>query len=139
MNQLVRDQREVREAHLTPHLADHLQGHPEPVMRTRAAYSAPCSTPWVAVDQVAEMAVLALPPLLPLLDTDRTRIQISALVQDGEMDPVMNEIFQVLGVSMIEFEWLQTELERPSLNCTFVDLRCTILSHPYNHYFTRVA
>jgi hypothetical protein len=45
----------------------------------------------------------------------------------------------VLGVGLIEFEWLQTELERPSLNCTFVDLRCTILSHPYNHYFTRVA
>jgi hypothetical protein len=125
MNHLVRDQREVQEAHLTPRLADHLQGHPELVMRTRAVYSAPCSTPWVVVDQVAEVAVLALPP--PLLDTDRTRIQINALVQDGEMDPVMNEIFQVLGgVSLVEFGWLQTELERPSLNCTFVDLRCTI-------------
>jgi len=70
-------------------------------MRTRAAYSAPCLIPWVVVDQVAEVAVLALPPPL---GTDRTRIQISVLVQDDKMDPVMNEIFQVLGVSLSELE-----------------------------------
>jgi len=126
---LVRDHRELLEARPTAQPANQFQDHPEPVMRTRVGYSTPFSVPWVVVvNRVAPVAIHAR------VAREADQIQ----TQDGDIGPVVDVTFQEGGANkLINILRLRHGVFGPQLvvakivtelDCTVVDLCCTMLS-----------